>query len=253
MSKRLEITTSVEHQPQLGEVLGLPPTPGESGTDEGQLQTLQSGLSPEEHLCAVLEGSNTFKTQGELLDHLGRSWSWYTKLREKPQYRGVVQLTVRQIAERIVGQATSVKELFNNEIPRNVATMIEIRDNPIESGKNRLAAAIALTDRAPDVPRAKEAMPTNVILQLPVQHMQTIQRALIEDKREDIVDLIKGEDFEEKRREESIKEELDEPLNERRNSSAEPNEFLGDYESSPNCQEPSKSSLDFMIEPIEVE
>jgi hypothetical protein len=181
---------------------GVPQTPQEMGSGSA-VSTPASvpepekfdGLTAEEYLCAICEGSNRFKTGQELLDHFGRSWGWFMRLRGKPQYRSAVQETVARIAEQIVSKAVDVKALFNNEISRSVKTMIEIRDNPFEPGKTRLAASVAIVDRAPDTPKAKEAGSTNIVLQLPIQHMKTIQQALIEDRREDIVELIKGEDY----------------------------------------------------------
>jgi hypothetical protein len=183
---------------------GVPQTPQELGSGSGSPATPVpapdperfDGLTAEEYLCAICEGSNRFKSGQELLDHFGRSWGWFMRLRRKSQYRSAVRETVSRIAEQIVSKAVDVKALFNNEISRSVKTMIEIRDNPFEPGKTRLAASVAIVDRAPDVPKAKEAGATNIVLQLPIQHMETIQQALIEDRREDIVELIKGEDYE---------------------------------------------------------
>jgi hypothetical protein len=182
---------------------GVPQTPQELGSGSGLAAPVPApdpekfdGLTAEEYLCAICEGSNRFKSGQELLDHFGRSWGWFMRLRRKSQYRSAVRETVSRIAEQIVNKAVDVKALFNNEISRSVKTMIEIRDNPFEPGKTRLAASVAIVDRAPDVPKAKEAGTTNIVLQLPIQHMETIQQALIEDRREDIVELIKGEDYE---------------------------------------------------------
>jgi hypothetical protein len=183
---------------------GVPQTPQELGSGSGSPAIPVpapdpekfDGLTAEEYLCAICEGSNRFKSGQELLDHFGRSWGWFMRLRRKSQYRSAVRETVSRIAEQIVSKAVDVKALFNNEISRSVKTMIEIRDNPFEPGKTRLAASVAIVDRAPDVPKAKEAGATNIVLQLPIQHMETIQQALIEDRREDIVELIKGEDYE---------------------------------------------------------
>jgi hypothetical protein len=189
-----------EHNEMVGQGL-LPEFSDEDFSKELQLPDLDV-LGAEEQLCAVLEGSKRFKTLKSLAKHVGRSSAWLTGVRAKPEYQETVRRTVAVIAKRVVDGAVDVEELFNNEIRPSVETLVEVRDNPFEKAGDRVKAANSLIDHAPKAPAKKVESRNETILRIPVQQMQTMRQALIEEGQNDLVELLEGRDFKEVKKEE---------------------------------------------------
>lgn len=112
---------------------------------------------------------------------LGQARSYVYNLRTKAHYREMLRRCHTFIARHIVSSATDIDKLFNDQIGPSVATMIEIRDNPLEKGQTRLKAATEFLDRAPLGPKSRrEVDERRTIIQIPVSALQTMQSALIE-------------------------------------------------------------------------
>ena len=119
-----------------------------------------------------------------------------TKMRKSTDYQELVRRILAEVARRVTEQAGDFAELFNKEVRPATATLAEIHRNPFSKDSDRVKAALGLIDRAPAVPRVKEQTVGNTIISIPIQHMAAIEEALEDDGEGDLVELIKGEDFE---------------------------------------------------------
>lgn len=127
-------------------------------------------------------------------------------------YRDFVQVCVRERSRAIIFSGNEDPEdVLNDQVLDNIATMVEIRDNPFEKGQTRMKAAQDLLDRAPKAPKAKrEVEERKTIISIPINELQIMQRALIEegtDEDKEIIDLLKGIDYKEGR--DGEKEEIE--------------------------------------------
>lgn len=145
-------------------------------------------------MCALLEaGGNA--TLDEISKGVGIERSQLAKIRRDPSYQMLVRATLMEVSNRVVEGIADLAALLNSQVRRSIGTLVEIRDNPFAKDSDRLKAATTLIDRAPAVPRIKEKQAASLILSLPVQQMQTINQALLEEGQGELVEMLKGEDF----------------------------------------------------------
>jgi len=121
-------------------------------------------------------------------------------LRAKTEYRDFVLRCIRvKVESEVVKAGDDIEGLLNNEIGRDVAALMEVRDNPFEKGANRIRAAESLMDRAPKAPKAKrEVEEKRTIIQIPIGELQTMKQALIEEgtgEDREVLELMEGVDF----------------------------------------------------------
>lgn len=123
-----------------------------------------------------------------------------TTMRINLEYQAILRNCLRVKADMIVKQSGGdIEALFNDQIGPSVSTMIQIRDNPIESGKTRLQAAKDFLDRAPDAPKVRKELDSRqTTISIPVSELRNMQQALIEEGSQedlDTVELLEGTDY----------------------------------------------------------
>ena len=119
---------------------------------------------------------------------------------KNPHYRIFLERCIRVRAQVTVQAADGdIDGLFNDQIEASAATLMEVRDNPFESGNTRMKAANAFLDRASKAPKVrKEVEERRTIISIPVNELKTMQQALLEegtDEDNEILDLLKGVDY----------------------------------------------------------
>jgi len=160
---------------------------------------LMPNLTSEELLVAYGEATKRFRTLDELRIWSKRSPSWFWKLRGRPEYQDQVRAILQVIANQMVRAAGGIAEAFNQEILPSIATLREIRDNAFEKAGDRIKASTVLIDHAPEAPRAGSAVDDSRTLRIsfPVQQIKNLEKALLDEDEGDLVELLKGRDFDE--------------------------------------------------------
>jgi len=120
--------------------------------------------------------------------------------RNMPQYRELVSRCLEVKASMLVERANGdVDALFNSQIAPSTATLIQLRDNPYETGNVRLKAAQDFLNRAPDAPKMrKEVEERRTVISIPIGELRNMQQALLEEGTpEDLetVNLLENVDF----------------------------------------------------------
>ena len=119
---------------------------------------------------------------------------------KNPHYRIFLERCIRVRSQVIVSASDGdIDGLFNSQIEASAATLMEVRDNPFETGSTRMKAANAFLDRASKAPKVRrEVEEKRTIISIPVNELKTMQQALLEegtDEDNEILDLMKGVDF----------------------------------------------------------
>lgn len=133
------------------------------------------------------------KSRKEACDRLGCSYAWlYNLERKSPEFRLAKAQATREIIERISDTAADFGEMFDGEIARSFATLVEVRDDITEAGKTRIRSALGILDRAPNAPKAvRESKSENkTIIQLPVQHLKALEMAASDIQDAEIVEML---------------------------------------------------------------
>lgn len=189
----------------------------EDNQDESREELIEiaenSGLANVELQAAMMDACGV--RPGIIGKKLGKGTNWVSTLRGRNEnYRRTVQSFYGLIAQKIVQDAGDVKELFNGQIRASARTLIEIRDSAWAKDADRIKAALAFLDRAPEAPKATEQRDVRTqVIQIPIEVMEGMREVLVEDKGEgnlEILRLVEGRGGEEGEITEEYESENDE-------------------------------------------
>jgi hypothetical protein len=164
------------------------------------LKLVQPGEGPESDTLSNVAWMDAMGVAPRMIEQaLGLPAGRVFTVRANPQYQELLRSCLRVKAVSIVQAAQDPESFYNSQILASAATVIEIRDNPLEKGATRLKAAQDMLDRAPAAPKVrKEVDERRTIISIPVHELKNMQRALIEEGTpEDLemVELIAGTDY----------------------------------------------------------
>lgn len=147
-------------------------------------------LDPVEKLAVWLDASGL--APEEIGPRLGRPPSFVPSLRlGNESYRTMLSRCHSLIAERMMERKFSIEDLFNEQVRKSAATLVEIRDNPLNRTQDRIKAAVEFLDRAPHAPRRRaEAEERQLVIQLPIGAMKGIRQVLEEAGTEEDSELL---------------------------------------------------------------
>ena len=156
-------------------------------------------ISPQVQTVAWMEASRI--PPWAIEQALGLSQGSVLTIKAKnPNYRLFLERCLRIRSQVLVQEADGdIEGLFNDQIAASAATLMEVRDNPFESGNTRMKAANAFLDRASKAPKVRrEVEERRTVISIPVNELKTMQQALLEegtDEDNEILDLLKGVDY----------------------------------------------------------
>jgi len=164
-----------------------------------QQMSLADGLELQEDaiLCAWFEAFGMLPSEIEL--ELNKPAGAVINLRRVADYQILLQRCRAYITSKKIAATQNPEELFNQQIGPSVQALIEVRDNPLSKGGDRIKASIAFLDRAPKAPKVrKEVDERHLVISLPLSDLQNMQQALIEEgsiEDKEIYDLLENKDY----------------------------------------------------------
>ena len=148
-------------------------------------------LSDKHRMMAYMEAAG--KGVSEISEETGLSAGRVYGIRCEALYKTFLAEVRREVKERAIVKATNIVERYDEEAPRSLDTILELRDEA-ENESVRLKAAEHVIDRAPSAPKVvkvNEGGGDNILkIYLPAASVEGIEKALTDTGKEDLLDLL---------------------------------------------------------------